>query len=267
MPATVAGNGPIRGWAFFGSASGLSTPGQLASPCLESDLSRQHEVAVNPRQAVHPDAFAPSTRATRGERVATGRPLPPVMRLSAFVVVSALASLLAFALVAAATRPAVLFLGDSVTAGWGATDLAAAFPAIVDPDALVDGEPGAPSGVFVGRGWRAATAVVELGINDYVLGVPVATYRANMERVLASVSADRVVVVVPYEIGGRRAGTWDAYADALVAVAVTDPRVRIVDLRAAFGQPGTGLLDPDLIHPNDRGHALIARLVGAAVRP
>ena len=220
---------------------------------------------MDPREAVQSAAYPPLRLPAFGP-AATGSPLPPVLRIGAFLVVSVLASLIAFAFVMAATRPAVVFLGDSVTAGWGASAAAAAFPALVDPSAPVDGEPGAPSGVFVGRSWRAGTAIVELGINDWVLGVSVATYRANMERVLASVSADLVVVVVPYAIGGTRAGAWDAYADALVAVATADPRARIVDLRAAFGPPSADLLAPDLIHPNDAGHALIARLVGAALR-
>jgi lysophospholipase L1-like esterase len=248
-------------------ATGLSNPGQRALRCLESVRRVMHEVMVEPGHALHPSPYARATGVAGWGPATTRTPLPPVIRASAFVAVAVLASMLAFAIVAAATRPAVLFLGDSVTAGYGARDAAAAFPALVDPRALVDGEPGAPSGVFVGRSWRAATAVVELGINDYVLGVSVDAYRDNMAAVLASLSADRVVVVVPYEIGARRAGTWDAYADALVAVAARDARVRVVDLRTAFGAPDTRLLDADLIHPNDRGHALIARLVAAAIQP
>jgi len=185
-------------------------------------------------------------------------------RLMPVIAIVATISLMT-AIVGHAAQPRVILVGDSVTAGWGASDAGHGWPALLGLPVAVDATPGAASSVYLGRSWSAGTVVVELGINDCAQGVPPAAYGDHMRRILANVQAGRVVVVVPYRIGLESGSSWDAYAGQLLSLAQVDPRVVLVDLRPSFGAPSTALLDPDLVHPNDRGHALIARLVALAI--
>lgn len=187
-------------------------------------------------------------------------------RIAPILVALALVSLTT-AVVSDAAQPRVILVGDSVTAGWGATDADHAWPAMLRLRAQVDAAPGAPSGAFLGRSWAAPTVVVELGINDYAQGVSPETYGDHMRRIVSSIRADRVIVIVPYRVGLAGSFPWDAYADRLWALSRRDSRVVLIDLRASFGAPTTALLTPDLVHPNDAGHELIARLVSQMVAP
>ena len=165
-------------------------------------------------------------------------------------------------------EPAVaplVFVGDSVTAGWGASAMDRRFASIVDANAIVDAAPGATSAYFADRDWTADTVVIELGINDWVNGIRPFAFRAHVAAILRSVNAVRVILVVPYEVGGSRTGPWDVYADELIALGQSDERVTLVDLRTAFGEPSTALLGPDLVHPNDRGHLVIAAMIRRAM--
>ena len=188
----------------------------------------------------------------------------PILRFLPLIAI-VVATSLATALVASAAQPPVILVGDSVTAGWGASDARHAWPSLLGAPARIDAAPGAPSGAFVGRSWRAETVVVELGINDYVQGVAPDVFGGRMREIVTHISAGRVVLIVPYEVALHGAAPWDAYADQLLALARTDPRVVLVDLRPVFGRLATDLLTPDLVHPNDRGHAVIARLVARAI--
>jgi lysophospholipase L1-like esterase len=200
----------------------------------------------------------------RGSAARERRDRQPGFRLLPMVAIVAVISL-ASALVGHAAQPRVVLVGDSVTAGWGATDAGHAWPALLGFPVRVDAAPGAPSGVYVGRSWTAGTVVVELGINDYAQGVAPEAFGGRMRQIVASISAGRVVLIVPYRVGLDGTAPWDAYADQLLTVARMDPRVVLVDLRPSFGSPATDLLTPDLVHPNDRGHALIAQLVARVI--
>lgn len=187
------------------------------------------------------------------------------MRAAATVAVS-LALVLASTLASRAAEPRVLVIGDSLSAGYGARAPDRGWPSLLGVPIAGEAAPGMTSSFFVGRSWRAEIAVVELGINDCRDGVPPVVFALQMREILLSVSARRIVLIVPYETGGERGSGWRPYAQSLVDLARGDPRVALVDLRPAFGAPTTRLLAPDLIHPNDAGHALIAQLVATALR-
>jgi len=166
----------------------------------------------------------------------------------------------------AGSAPDVILVGDSVTAGWGASENDRAWPSLLRSGVTVDAIAGATSAAFLGRSWSARTVVIELGINDYAQSVPASAYGADVRLLVNSVHANRVVLVVPYLVAvDRAARSWNSYADELTSIARVDPRVVVVDLRTAFGPPSTWLLASDLIHPNDRGHAVIAHLVAEAI--
>ncbi|MEW6225179.1 MAG: SGNH/GDSL hydrolase family protein [Chloroflexota bacterium] len=209
------------------------------------------------------DASAMDARSDR-LRVRERRRPEPSLRSLPLIAIATLVSL-TMALVASTAQPPVILVGDSVTAGWGASDARHAWPSLLGAPARIDAAPGAPSGAFVGRSWRAETVVVELGINDYVQGVAPDVFGGRMREIVTHISAGRVVLIVPYEVALHGAAPWDAYADQLLALARSDPRVVLVDLRPAFGRVGMDLLTPDLVHPNDRGHAVIANLVAQAI--
>ena len=211
------------------------------------------------------DADAAAAAQTSDVRAAARRPpLRPVARLSSVVALAA-AIMFATALAGHAAQPRVILVGDSVTAGWGASDASHAWPALLELPVQVDATPRAPSGRFLGRTWNAGTVVVELGICDYARGVAPEAFADHMRQILANITADRVVLVVPYLVGREGTSPWSAYAGQLLTLARMDARVVLVDLQPAFGNPATVLLDPDLVHPNDQGHAVIAQLVARAI--
>ena len=159
--------------------------------------------------------------------------------------------------------PNVLIVGDSLAAGWGASAMTLALL----------------------RGWGQTSSSKASGrslvpVPRPQLGSTSRRRRAWPQRLgdrratqdLRSTSRasflDRCSsgrLIVPYQPGGERAPGWSPYAGALLEGARSDPRVRVVDLRQPFGKPSASWLAPDLVHPNDRGHALIADLVRQAI--
>ena len=195
---------------------------------------------------------------------------------------------------AAETAPrAILFLGDSLTAGYGLTDPATqAYPAIIQQklDALAVAAT-APSEV---RRWRVVNAgvsgdttsgglrrvdwvlrqpvailVLALGSNDGLRGLDPALVEKNLEAIVARVRAKqpetRVVLV-----GQRMPPNLGDYAAGFDAVF---PR-----LAEKHGWPfvpflleGVGgvreLNQADAIHPNEEGHRRMAENVWTALAP
>ena len=219
---------------------------------------------MEPR-AIATDRRPAGTTARERQRA---EPILRVLPLATIMAAISIAAItIATTLVAHAARPRVILVGDSVTAGYGASDAGHSWTALLGVPAQVDAMPGAPSGAFVGRTWAAQTVVVTLGLNDYGQRVAPADFGARMRTIVASITAEHLVLVVPYQVGSEGRAPWDAYADQLLAIGREDHRMVLVDLRPAFGNPSTDLLDAELVHPNDVGHALMARLVAQAITP
>jgi acyl-CoA thioesterase I len=180
-------------------------------------------------------------------------------------------------------RPAVLFLGTSLTAGLGVSR-DSAFPAIIqrklDSAGLAlrvinGGESGGTSAGGVRRiEWfldqPIAVLVLELGANDGLRGLDVDTLIANLDMIIdttRSVHPDVEVVVVgmqaPPNLGER-------YTSAFRSAYTTVAESRATEL-IPFLLEGVGgipsLNQSDGIHPNEKGHRVVAENVWRVLRP
>lgn len=192
------------------------------------------------------------------------------------------------ALALGATLPAaetktLLFLGDSLTAGYG-LDPGEAFPALIQKkidearrswrvvNAGLSGD--TTAGGLRRIDWllrqRVDMIVIELGGNDGLRGIPPAVSRVNLEamieRVRAKHPAAQVVIAgmqMPVNMGEEHrrefAAIFPAVAEAHDAVLI--PFL----LEGVSGVPELNL--PDGIHPTAEGHRLVAETVWKILEP
>ena len=186
----------------------------------------------------------------------------------------------------------ILWLGDSLVTGAGASSADATLPRLV-ADALerpVDTVIRAVSGSRVRDvADTQAPQVVELdpdavvvcvGTNDVLYRTRLAEVWTAAEQLLAALPAVPVVVVGPTDVGAAvrlrqplRAliGYGGRRTSAALAAAAGAAGARYVDLVAATGpavrRDPLRLLAVDRFHPSDDGHRLIAEAVVDALRP
>lgn len=179
-------------------------------------------------------------------------------------------------------RPAIVFLGTSLTAGYGLSDPELAFPGLIqdrlDAEGLEyqvvnagvsgDTSAGGLARLEYALHDRLDVLVLELGANDGLRGLDVDAMRANLDSILTRTRAAypeaRFVVAgmeAPPNLGRR-------YTDAFRAVfpelarrhdAVLVPFL----LDGVAGDPG--LNQGDGIHPTAEGHERVADVVWAAL--
>jgi len=197
---------------------------------------------------------------------------------------AALAFLLAFAsppTAAAETAQRIVVLGDSLTAGFGVA-AGDAFPQQLEAalrqrglavrviNAGVSGD--TTAGGRARLDWALAekpdAAIVELGANDALRGLPPAMTRANLDAVVTRLKAQGIRVL----LAGMRAppNMGRDYADAFDAVYPALAERHGIPLYPFFldgvvARPG--LNQPDGIHPNAKGvAAIVDRIVPYVVR-
>lgn len=111
---------------------------------------------------------------------------------------------------------------------------------------------------------------VELGLNDYLNNTATpAQLQTHVRQIVTDTKAMGAtpLIIIAYTptpglavVGQTLA--WSDYASALRTIATTDPSVGLLDLTATMPQAttsGTGFYQPDGLHPNDVGHAEVAR--------
>ena len=183
----------------------------------------------------------------------------------------------------AATRPVILFLGTSLTAGLG-VDPDSAYPAVLQRklDSLglayrvqnggVSGETSA--GLRRRLGWMLAgelrVVVVETGANDGLRGLDVDSTRANLEAIVDSVrTRDRrtTVVLAGMEAPPNMGPQFTARFRALFQDIASRKDVVLIP----FLLEGVGGVDslnqPDGIHPTPAGHRILADNVWRVMGP
>src|SRR5579864_2539453 len=200
--------------------------------------------------------------------------------LAPLAAVIALAAVAALAAAAAGCRrappnldspgTAVVCLGDSITAGVGATDghgypevLAARLGVAV----INDGVPGDTAADGLARLPQVLAqdpwlVIVELGGNDILRQVPAASTEEALDGIVRQLLAARVLpvlVAVAGPFGGGSHGEIYARLGKRYRVPVVEDVLR------------RNLFDPrlkaDEVHPNDLGHARLAEAVAEAVAP
>lgn len=180
-------------------------------------------------------------------------------------------------------RAAVLFLGTSLTAGYG-VGADVAYPALIQQridsaglpyrvvNAGLSGETSA--GGLERLEWSlqdsVAVLVLELGANDGLRGLPVERMRANLEEILRRTRERypdvRLVIAgmeAPPNLGPRYTSEFRQVFPELARR--YDAELIPFLLEGVAAQPA--LNQEDGIHPNERGHVLIADRVWAALEP
>ena len=176
---------------------------------------------------------------------------------------------------AAQDRGAVVFLGDSITQGWGG-GLGAAFPGVKVANRGISGD--TTRGVLVRLAEDVlaldpAAVVILVGTNDLEEGATPEVAAGNLKLILAAIEthdAKTPIVlcqVFPSSASMKRAADAIKAMNALYLAAVKgDPRVTYVETWPLFAnEQGDAKKEefPDLLHPNEVGYAKWA----AALRP
>jgi acyl-CoA thioesterase-1 len=165
----------------------------------------------------------------------------------------------------------IVFFGDSITQGYGVRP-EESFPALV---AQALGVPFANAGVAgdtMGAGLArlerdvlphgARLVVVEFGGNDFLRRVPVEETLRHLEAIVTTLVREGVMVAIA-EINVGLGG--DPYLAGYQAVADRHGALLIADVMR--GILAGSDMRVDAIHPNAKGHRLIADRVTAALRP
>ncbi len=176
---------------------------------------------------------------------------------------------------APAKGPLVVFLGDSLTAGYGLEE-AQAFPALLGVELAAAGTPvrvvnagisgDTSTGGLARLSWvlkqKPDVLVVELGANDALRGQPVAITEANLRKIIETAKSQGVAVLLAGMLVPPNYGpdyTRD-FADIYPRLAreLDVPLVPFL-LDGVAGRPELNL--PDGLHPTAEGQNLVARNV------
>ncbi len=174
-----------------------------------------------------------------------------------------------------ADQGAVVFLGDSITQGWG-DDLGGSFPGLKVANRGISGD--TTRGVLIRLAedvlsLKPSGVVLLIGTNDLEEQADPETIAANLKLLLATLQRHNpsmpVVLCAVFPSASVKKRTADAIRriNQLYAEAVKgDPRVTLLDTWTLFAdaQGDAKLAEfPDLLHPNQAGYAKWA----AALRP
>jgi acyl-CoA thioesterase-1 len=178
----------------------------------------------------------------------------------------------------------VVFLGDSLTAGYG-VGADASFPAVIQAwwtshgipyMAINEGVSGdTTAGVLArlaeSKSGAAELTILEIGANDAFRGVPVATIASNMKQIIEQVQrgGGRVALCTMYFGSGFLPGGNDytRQFNALYSEVGRAENVPVLPplLRSLFNN--ASLWQGDGLHPTAEGHALVARDLLADLNP
>src|SRR6266850_2788644 len=181
------------------------------------------------------------------------------------------------------SEPVILFLGDSITAGYG-LELSQAYPALLQEkvDAkrwrfkvVNAGQSGDTSAGGLNRmDWllrnRVDVLVLELGANDGLRGLPVETTRKNLQAIIDRTKAKypgaKIVIAgmkVPPNMGREYGAQFEAIYPALEKKNQA-PLIPFV-LEGVGGVRELNL--PDGMHPTAKGHQIVAANLWKVLEP
>jgi acyl-CoA thioesterase-1 len=178
---------------------------------------------------------------------------------------------------ALAKTPTVLFLGDSLTAGYGLTR-SEAYPALLSKKAQTAGlkmhviNAGVSGGTTAGGLARLPhllhqsidVLVIELGVNDAFRNVPVAQIEANLQKIIDLTRArypQVKIVLVGMQLPQHSEDDYVTRFGAMYAELARRNHTAFVPflLAGVLGNPALNL--PDFIHPNASGQEVLAENV------
>jgi acyl-CoA thioesterase-1 len=177
----------------------------------------------------------------------------------------------------------ILFLGDSITAGYG-LDPAEAFPALIqqkidarrwDFQVVNAGQSGDTSAGGLGRlDWllknRVDVLVLELGANDALRGLPVETTRKNLQAIIERTKhkyPEAKVILAGMKVPPNMGGDYGRKFEAVFADLAKKNNVPLIPfiLEGVGGVRELNLADG--IHPTARGQEMVAAHVWKVLEP
>jgi len=174
-----------------------------------------------------------------------------------------------------ADQKALVFLGDSITQGWG-DQMGGAFPGVKVANRGISGD--TTRGVLIRLqedvlALKPSGVVILLGTNDLEEGASPETIAGNMKLIISELEqSDKEMPIVlclvfPSSASKKRSSDKIQEINRLYAKAMHgDPRVLVLDTWSMFANDaGDAKIEefPDLLHPNQAGYAKWA----AALRP
>ena len=184
---------------------------------------------------------------------------------------------------AAPTPGIILFLGDSITAGYG-LDLEQAFPALIQEkiDAkrwnfkvVNAGQSGDTSAGGLNRlEWllknRVDVLVLELGANDGLRGLPAETTRKNLQAIIDRTKGkypEAKVIVVGMKVPPNMGGDYGRKFEAVFVDLAKKNKAALIPfvLEGVGGSRELNLADG--IHPTAKGHEIVAANVWKVLEP
>ncbi len=178
--------------------------------------------------------------------------------------------------------PVILVYGDSLSAGYGVASGAGWVNLLTDRvqhegygfqvvNASVSGETttgGLTRLAHVLSAHSPAIVIVELGANDGLRGLPLETTRANLEAIMSQAGADRRTVVLlgmrmPPNYGER----YTLGFSSLFPELARRHHAALVPFLLEGVADRPMLMQPDGMHPNERGQAILLDNVWPVLRP
>jgi acyl-CoA thioesterase I len=200
------------------------------------------------------------------------------------IIFLALSLLISRGLSMAAPAPrVVLFLGDSITAGYG-LDPSQAFPALIQQkiDAqrwnfkvINAGQSGDTSAGGLGRmDWllknKIDVLVLELGANDGLRGLPVENSKKNLQAIIDHTKdkyPEAKVIVAGMKVPPNMGGDYGRKFEAVFVDLAKNNNAPLIPfiLEGVGGLPELNLADG--IHPTAKGHEIVAANVWKVLEP
>jgi acyl-CoA thioesterase I len=183
------------------------------------------------------------------------------------------------------TRPVIVALGDSLAEGWG-VETGLSFPDqlqrkldaagysfhVVNLGVSGDTTTGGLGRIDYAVSLKPAVIILELGGNDGLRGIPVASTRQNLDKmIVAAKSAGSDVLLagmtLPPNYGESYIHNFEnAYKDLAKKHAIPLIPFLMEDIRKQLSST-RGLMQRDGIHPTAKGHAIIADTVFSYLEP
>ena len=177
----------------------------------------------------------------------------------------------------------ILFLGDSITAGYG-LEPAQAYPALIQdkidakrwPFKVINaGQSGDTTAGGLGRmDWllrnRIDVLVLELGGNDGLRGLPAETTRKNLQAIIDRTREkypDAKIILAGMQVPPNMGRDYAKQFNAIFADLAKKNKAALVPfvLEGVGGVPALNL--PDGIHPTAKGHEIVAANVWKVLEP
>jgi acyl-CoA thioesterase-1 len=184
---------------------------------------------------------------------------------------------------AATAARTVVFLGDSLTAGFGLPPTEA-FPALIGDKIRAAGLPfqvenaglsgDTSAGALRRTDWLLQRPIdvllIELGGNDGLRGLPVKSLKANLQAIIDKVKAKNPsvkLVIAGMQIPPNLGTDYSANFTRLYAELARENNAVLIPFLLEGVGGHRDLNQPDMIHPTAAGHRIIAELVWRTLEP